>query len=101
MEGKTQQGAAASAAMSERSARKWQGGALPSERKKARRRWRSRPDPFADVWESEVVPLLRSDPEGELSATTILEWLDERHPGRFGNWRQTGKNDCRATGKNG
>ena len=85
MEGKTQQGAAASAAMSERSARKWQGGALPSERKKARRRWRSRPDPFADVWESEVVPLLRSDPEGELSATTILEWLDERHPGRFGN----------------
>ena len=85
MEGKTQQGAAASAAMSERSARKWQGGALPSERKKARRRWRSRPDPFADVWESEVVPLLRSDPEGELSATTILEWLDEGHPGRFGN----------------
>ena len=85
MEGKTQQGAAASAAMSERSARKCQGGALPSERKKARRRWRSRPDPFADVWESEVVPLLRSDPEGELSATTILEWLDERHPGRFGN----------------
>ena len=40
--------------------------------------------PFADVWESDVVPLLRSDPEGELSATTILEWLDERHPGRFG-----------------
>ena len=30
-------------------------------------------------------PLLRSDPEGELSATTILEWLDERYPGRFGN----------------
>ena len=84
MEGKTQQAAAASAAMSERSARKWQSGALPSESKKARRRWRSRPDPFADVWESDVVPLLRTDPEGELSATTILEWLDERHPGRFG-----------------
>ena len=32
----------------------------------------------------DVEPLLRSDPEGELSATTILEWLDERHPGRFG-----------------
>ena len=84
MEGKTQQAAAASAAMSERSARKWQSGALPSESKKARRRWRSRPDPFADVWESDVVPLLRTDPEGELSAPTILEWLDERHPGRFG-----------------
>ena len=33
MEGKTQQAAAASAAMSERSARKWQHGSLPSERK--------------------------------------------------------------------
>ena len=84
MEGKTQQAAAASAAMSERSARKWQRGSLPSESKKARRRWRSRPDPFADVWESDVVPLLRTDPDGELSATTILEWLDERYPGRFG-----------------
>ena len=84
MEGKTQQTSAASAAMSERSARKWQRGSLPSESKKARRRWRSRPDPFADVWESDVVSLLRTDPDGELSATTILEWLDERHPGRFG-----------------
>ena len=83
MEGKRQQAAAASAAMSERSARKWQRGSLPSESKKARRRWRSRPDPFAAVWESDVVPLLRTDPDGELSATTILEWLDERHPVRF------------------
>ena len=84
MEGKTQQAAAASAAISERSGRKWQRGSLPSESKKARRRWRSRPDPFADVWESDVVPLLRTDPDGELSATTILEWLDERYPGRLG-----------------
>ena len=84
MEGKTQQAAAASAAMSERSARKWQRGELPSDRKKGRRRWRNRPDAFADVWEGDVVPLLLTDPGGELSATTILEWLDERHPGRFG-----------------
>ena len=84
MEGKRQQTAAAPAAMSERSARKWQRGSLPSESKKARRRWRSRPDPFAEVWESDVVPLLRTDPDGELSATTILEWLDERYPGRSG-----------------
>ena len=85
MEGKTQKAAAASAAMSERSARNWQLGELPSDRKKARRRWRSRPDPFADVWESDVVPLLRTDPAGDLSATTILEWLYERHPGEFGS----------------
>ena len=82
-EGKTQEAAAASAAMSERSARKWQRGELPSEKKKARERWRNRPDPFEGVWQSEVEPLLLSDPEGELSATTILEWLSERHPGRF------------------
>ncbi len=84
MEGKTQKAAAASAAMSERSARKWKRGELPSETKRARRRSRSRPDPFADVWESDVVPLLRSDPEGDLSATTILEWLDDLYPGRYG-----------------
>ena len=82
MEGKTQQAAAAAAAMSERSVRRWQRGALPSDRRRNGRSWRTRPDPFVDVWESEVVALLRSDPEGELSATTILEWLDERHPGR-------------------
>ena len=84
MEGRTLQAAAAAAAMSERSARKWRRGPLPSERKRGRRSWRTRPDPFADVWDEEVEPLIRSDPEGELSATTILEWLDERHPGRFG-----------------
>ena len=85
MEGKTQKAAAASAAMSERSARSWQYGELPSDRRKVKQRWRSRPDPFADVWESEVVPLLRTDTDGDLSATTILEWLDERHPDRFGS----------------
>ena len=68
--------------MSVRTARTWQRGRLPSE-KKGKRRWRTRPDPFAGVWIEEVEPLLRSDVEGALKATTILEWLDERHPGRF------------------
>ena len=84
MEGKTQQAAAAASATSERSVRRWQRGALPSERRRNRRGWRTRPDPFDDVWERDVAPLLLSDPDGELSATTILEWLDERYPGRFG-----------------
>ena len=35
------------------------------------------------VWAKEVEPLLRSDVEGALKATTILGWLEERHPGRF------------------
>ena len=54
-----------------------------SEKKKGRQRWRSRPDPFEGVWQGEVEPLLLSDPDGELRATTILEWLEERHSGRF------------------
>ena len=45
------------AGMSERSARKWQCGPLPSETK-TERQWRTRPDPFDGVWEKEILPLL-------------------------------------------
>ena len=69
MEGKTQQTAAAMAGMSERSARKWQHGPLPSETKTGRR-WRTRPDPFDGVWEEEILPLLRGEAAGRLRATT-------------------------------
>ena len=82
MKGKTQETAAAMAGMSVRSARKWQRGSLPSETKQERW-WRTRPDPFDGVWEEEIEPLLRGDPTGKLKATTIIEWLEERHPGRF------------------
>ncbi len=82
MEGKTQQTAAAMAGMSERSARKWQCGPLPSETK-TERQWRTRPDPFDGVWEKEILPLLLGEAAGRLRATTIIEWLKERHPGRF------------------
>ena len=82
MEGKTQQTAAAMAGMSERSARKWQHGPLPSETKTGRR-WRTRPDPFEGVWEEEIRPLLQGEAAGGLRATTIIEWLEEKFPGRF------------------
>jgi hypothetical protein len=81
-EGKSQEAAAAAAGMSVRSARRWQRGGLPSK-SKAPRHWRTRKDPFAGVWDSEIVPLLKSDQDGALQATTILEFLDERYPGRF------------------
>ena len=83
MKGKSQQAAAAASGMSERSVRNWRQGPLPSE-KKTRRRQRTRPDPFARVWAEDIEPLLRTDVEGVLSAPTVLEWLDGRHPGRFG-----------------
>ena len=82
MEGKTQQSAAAMAGMSMRSARKWQCGTLPPETKQERW-WRTRPDPFDGIWEKEIEPLLRGEATGGLRATTIIEWLEERYPGRF------------------
>jgi hypothetical protein len=72
--------AAAKSGMSERTARRVEHEAgLPSQQ--PRRYWRSRPDPFADVWESEVVPLLRAAPK--LKAITLLRKLQEDHPERF------------------
>ena len=82
MEGKNQQASAAAAGMGARSARRWQRGPLPSERQQ-QRSWRTHPDSFGGVWDEEIVPLLRGDPKGKLQATVILEWLQERHPGRF------------------
>jgi len=72
LDGKTQEAAAAAAGMSVRTAREWERGPLPSEAK-AGRPWRTRPDPFEEVWESELVPLLERDRRGELQATTLLD----------------------------
>jgi hypothetical protein len=80
---KTQEAAAATAGMSVRTARKWEKGPLPSETKQPRS-WRTRVDSFAGVWEADVEPLLAADTERVLEATTVLELLEERHPGRFG-----------------
>jgi hypothetical protein len=81
MEKKTQEAAAAAASMSVRSARKWQRGSLPSEQKSPRS-WRTRIDPFADVW-PEIERLLHADADGVLQATTIFDVLEQRSPGRF------------------
>lgn len=82
MEGKKLEAAAAAAGMSERSARTWQNGPLPSATK-GDRDWRTRPDPFAEVWDGEVVPLLERDEDGKLEAKTILGDLKRRHAGKF------------------
>ena len=82
MDGKTQAAAAAAAGMSERTARNWEDGPLPSQTQLPRT-WRTRPDPFADVWQTEIEPLLVADEAGELQATTILMDLQLRHAGRF------------------
>ena len=79
-EGKTQVMAAAKAGMSVSTARGWQRGALPSETKQPRE-YKTREDPFEAVWEEEAVPMLKRDKTGVLEAKTILEVLQEKHPG--------------------
>jgi hypothetical protein len=82
MQGKRQMAAAAAAGMSERSARAWKEGPLPSATKRPRG-WRTRPDPFAEVWEAELVPLLERDEGRVLEARTLLAELGKRRPGNF------------------
>jgi hypothetical protein len=79
----TIEAAAAAAGMSPRSAHTWKTGALPSQTKRERH-WRTRPDVFKEVWDTDVVPLLERDQDGELEATTILAELQRVHGDRFG-----------------
>lgn len=71
--------AAAKAQMSVRTARDYlkRGGRM---KQKKRRDYRTRVDPFDEVW-SEICTLLEGDSGFE--AKTIFEWLDQRYPGRF------------------
>jgi transposase InsO family protein len=75
-----QEVAAAKAGISVRSARRLDGKeALPSQRDA--RTWRTRADPFEAVWQSEIVPMLEASPA--LTATTLLEEVQRRHPGKY------------------
>jgi hypothetical protein len=72
--------AAAKAGMDEKTARKWRDcGMLPSETK-GERTWRTRQNPFEEVWE-EVREKLAVNPGFE--AKTLFEDLQRRCPGRF------------------
>lgn len=77
---KTRVSAAAKAGMDEKTARKYRDlGKLPSE-VRAEHTWRTREDPFAEVWEG-VRAKLEINPG--LEAKTLFEDLQRRHPGRF------------------
>ncbi len=66
--------------MTEKTGRKWRGpGPLPSECKEPRT-WRTREDPFSEVW-AEVADLLEREPQ--LQAKTLFDELQRRYPGRF------------------
>ena len=77
---KNQEVAAAKAGMDPKTARKYlRDGQLPSE-SKVDRNWRTRPDPFAEVWE-ELRELVDANPG--LEAKTLFESLQRQYPGRF------------------
>jgi len=77
---KTLATAAAKAGMDEKTARKYRRlGKLPSE-VKVEYSWRTREDPFAEVWQ-EVKEKLEINPG--LEAKTLFEDLQRRYPGRF------------------
>jgi len=80
-QGISQATAAAKAGMSERTARKYAHSGRSPTQSKVPHTWRTRPDPFAEVW-LEVEAMLRQD--AGLQAKTIWAELNERHPGRFG-----------------
>jgi hypothetical protein len=78
--GKSLAAAAAKADMDEKTARKYRElGKLPSEIK-ADHTWRTREDPFAEVW-AEVKEKLKINPG--LEAKTLFEDLQRRYPGSF------------------
>lgn len=80
-EGKSLKAAALRADMDEKTGRKYRDlGRLPSELENWPCAWRTRNDPFADVWE-EVREKLEVSPE--LQANTVFDWLQQRYPGRF------------------
>ncbi len=78
--GKTQATAAAKAGISERTGRRVEKGELhPGNKQK--RYWRTRTDPFADVWETEIVPLLKKNQQ--LAPITLFEKLQKDYPGEY------------------
>jgi hypothetical protein len=72
--------AAAKAGMGEKAARKYlRSGLLPSQMMQPRS-WRTREDPFVDVW-PEAEALIKEEPG--LEALTVFQELQRRHPGEF------------------
>src|SRR5207247_6689232 len=77
---KNQEIAASKAGMDPTTARRYLGlERLPSELKK-KRQWRTREDPFGEVWDA-VQSQVEESPG--LEAKTLFEWLQREYPGRF------------------
>ena len=80
-DGYGQAAAAARAGLSERTGRRIEADPVLPSRQDRTRRYRTRQDPFVEVWREELVPMLQTIPH--LRATTILGELQRRHPGDY------------------
>jgi hypothetical protein len=81
-EGQTQATSASQAGFSERTGRRIDEIPIPPSQARATpRQYRTRRDPFEEVWQQDLVPLLRQVPG--IQATTLLEELQRLHPDRF------------------
>lgn len=78
-QGKSQETAAAKAAISERSGRRIEKDERQSISRE--RHWRTREDPLDAIWERELVPLLEKEPR--LTGLTLWEYLEDEHAGQF------------------
>ena len=77
---KNQEIAASKAGMDPTTARRYLGlERLPSELRKDRQ-WRTREDPFGEVWDAVEIQIQESP---GLEAKTLFEWLQREYPGRF------------------
>ena len=72
--------AAMKTGMDEKTARKYRDEGKPPTELAAAHTWRTREDPFAEIW-GEVREHLAVNPG--LQAKTLFEWLQRRYPGRF------------------
>ena len=81
---KNQEIAASKAGMDPTTARRYLGvERLPTELKKERQ-WRTREDPFEEVWGAVQSQVAESP---GLEAKTLFEWLQREYPGRFSDGR--------------
>jgi hypothetical protein len=79
--GASQAIAAARAGFSESTAGRIEMGRHSSAGQRLPRQYRTRVDPFQEVWRPEIVPILERAPG--VRATTLLEELQHLHPGRY------------------
>lgn len=79
-QGKSQITAAAMSGISERSGRRIENDqVVPGN--KPERHWRTRKDPFVNIWETEIVLMLLNSPE--LQPKTLFEYLQNKYPGEY------------------